>query len=99
MEARECLENAEFSFTCNTSAMSPLLCKGDLVLVRRQSQIENGQLAVLRVDGETIVRKYCPSANETIYRAEDERYTLRLANADFSSAEVVGCVIGFVRPT
>ena len=45
-------DEAYFWLTVTGDSMEPILCEGDLVLVRKQTSVDNGSMAVVLVGGE-----------------------------------------------
>lgn len=48
---------ADFVLTCRGDSMAPLILDGDLVAVRSQPEVENGEIAVVRIDDEATLKK------------------------------------------
>nr|DAW47659.1 MAG TPA: Repressor protein CI [Caudoviricetes sp.] len=49
----EMAKNAEyFGLVINGDSMEPRICKGDVVIVRKQSDIDSGDIAIVIIDGE-----------------------------------------------
>ena len=49
--------HADFVLTCRGDSMAPLILDGDLVAVRSQPEVENGEIAVVRIDDEATLKK------------------------------------------
>ena len=69
------------------------IADGDLVIVRRQESVDNGEIAVALLDNEATVKRF--------YR-EDDRIRLQPANSTMSpmyvsDVRIVGKVVGLVR--
>ena len=47
-----------FTLTCKGDSMEPRIHDGDLVAIRKQPEVENGQLAVVMVNGDEATVKY-----------------------------------------
>lgn len=70
---------------------------GDLVIVRREPQIRDGEIGVLFVDGETTVKFVHHEGDEVVLRPANKRYQeIRIAR-NHPTLEVCGRVIGVVR--
>lgn len=70
---------------------------GDLVIVRRQSQLRNGEIGVVIVDGETTVKHVRTEGGELVLHPANERYSDIRIPRNHPSLEVCGKVIGVVR--
>ena len=56
-------DEAYFWLTVTGDSMEPILCEGDLVLVRKQTSVDNGSMAVVLVGGEEgLVKKKSSTA-------------------------------------
>ena len=49
--------SADFALKCKGDSMSPTLLDGDIVLIRSQPEVENGQIAAVNVGGETTLKR------------------------------------------
>jgi repressor LexA len=70
---------------------------GDLVIVRRQPTLRNGEIGVLLVDGETTVKYVRTEGDEVVLRPANERYREIRIPRNHPTLEVCGRVIGVVR--
>ena len=48
--------HADFALRCKGDSMMPTFRDGDLVLIRKQPEVENGQIAAVNIDGETTLK-------------------------------------------
>lgn len=48
--------HADFALRCKGDSMVPTFRDGDLVLIRKQPEVENGQIAAISIDGETTLK-------------------------------------------
>lgn len=68
------------------------ICDGDLVLIRRQSDVENGEIAVVRINSHDATLKRVKKINGTIILYPDNpKYDPILINED--GAEIIGKVV------
>jgi len=79
------------------SMMGAGIFDGDLVIVRRQAQLRDGEIGVLLVDGETTVKYIYYQDDEIVLRPANERYGERRISRNHPTLEVCGRVIGVVR--
>lgn len=88
--------HADFALRCKGDSMLPTLRDGDLVLIRSQPEVENGQIAAVNIDGETTLKH--------IYKQQDG-LALVAENPAFApvyvptNADIVihGLAVGYVR--
>lgn len=78
---------ATFVLTCCGDSMAPKIQDGDLVAIRKQSKVENGQIAAVRIDNEATLKKF--------YLYPD-RLELRPINPDYDSIVLYGDEINTV---
>jgi repressor LexA len=55
--------HADFALKCKGDSMFPTFIDGDLVLIRQQPEVEDGQIAAVMLDGEATLKRF--------YRRED----------------------------
>lgn len=68
--------NDNFGLIIRGDSMSPSYQDGDLVFVKRQKDLENGQLGVFEIDGKYIFKKY--------YKDEKGNITLKSINKNYN---------------
>lgn len=73
--------HADFVLVCHGDSMAPKIHDGDLVAIRCQPEVENGQIAAVRLGGEATLKK--------VYRYPD-RMELRPINPDYESTILYG---------
>ena len=49
---------ADFALTCHGDSMSPTICDGDIVCIRRQHEVEQGEIAAVRIGGEATLKHF-----------------------------------------
>ncbi len=68
-------EHVDFALRIRGDSMTGArILNGDLVYVRRQPQVENGEIAVVLVDGEATVKRVFDHADSLVLHAENEAY-------------------------
>lgn len=71
---------------------------GDLLVVKRTSACENGDIVVVMVDGETTVKRLFRSEGRLILRPSNDAYEpIVLEGSDIRTCTIVGKVLGLVR--
>ena len=49
---------ADFALTCHGDSMSPTICDGDIVCIRCQPEVEQGEIAAVRIGGEATLKHF-----------------------------------------
>ena len=69
-------ENVDFALRIRGDSMqNARIHNGDLVYVRRQPEVENGEIAVILVDGEATVKRVYDKGDALVLHPENEAYT------------------------
>ena len=50
--------HADFALTCHGDSMSPTICNGDIVCIRCQPEVEQGEIAAVRVGEEATLKHF-----------------------------------------
>jgi len=90
-------ENEYFALRVSGNSMNASrICDGDLVIVRRQSSVENGQIAVVMVgdDEATIKRFYNGDDHITLMpQSTDQKFLPQIYNPSQTKVTVLGLVV------
>ena len=92
---------ADFALTCHGDSMFPTICDGDIVCIRCQPEVEQGEIAAVRIGGEATLKHFhrqgdavmnqlvCFVANQwkKYYDRPAERVVCRLTDTLFA----IGC--------
>ena len=57
--------HADFALECHGDSMAPTICDGDVVCIRSQPEVEQGQIAAVRI-GEEATLKHCYYQNGVV---------------------------------
>ncbi len=69
-------ENVDFALRIRGDSMqNARIYNGDLVYVRRQPAVENGEIAVILIDGEATVKRVYDKGDSLVLRPENEAYS------------------------
>lgn|SRR5690606_22093478 len=69
---------------------------GDLVFVRRQTTVENGQIAVVLIDDEATLKRFYRTKDGVILKPENSKYEpLFFTHRDFRQVRVLGRAVMF----
>lgn len=90
---------ADFALRCKGDSMiNARIFDGDVVYIRAQSQVENGQIAAVRVGDEATLKRvyYIPENQRVILRACNPMYAdLDYSGDELEQIEVLGLAVGF----
>ena len=90
--------NADFALRCKGDSMSPKFLDGDVVLIRQQPIVENGQIAAVLIDSEATLKHVYLSQNEIMLVADNLNYhPLIFTGEDMNRIRILGLAIGYTR--
>ena len=90
---------ADFALECHGDSMSPTICDGDVVCIRSQPEVEQGQIAAVRI-GEEATLKHCYYQNGVVQLIADNSAVcppMVFAGQQLEEIEVEGLAVGFCR--
>lgn len=70
---------------------------GDLAVVRKQPEVEEGQIAVVLIDDEATLKRFLRKNGKVVLRAENPDYDDIVTDPKSNAVEIVGKVIGIMR--
>ena len=89
---------ATFTLTCEGSSMEPKIHDGDLVAIRSQPTVENGEVAAVRINGEATLKRVYLHENFIELRAENPDYTsIILTKEEMNTVTIEGKAVGLCR--
>lgn len=88
---------ADFCLRCKGDSMRDArILDGDLVFIRRQPQVENGQIAAVRIGEEATLKKVYLHPDRVVLRACNPLYAdLVYEGTDLEDVEVLGLAVAF----
>ena len=90
--------HADFALRCKGSSMQPTFRDGDLVLIRKQPDVENGQIAAICIDGETTLKHVYHREDGLLLVADNASYQPIFIPAKPETEIVIhGLAVGYVR--
>lgn len=90
--------HADFALRCKGESMIPTLRDGDLVLIRQQPEVENGQIAAVDVNGETTLKHVYRQPDGLLLTAENAKFAPVFVPADQDGEIIVhGLAVGYLR--
>ena len=89
---------ADFVLTCRGDSMAPLIMDGDLVAVRSQPEVENGEIAVVRIDDEATLKKVNFDGTTMVLQSLNPAYPLMTyTGAALADVHIEGKAVGLCR--
>lgn len=89
---------ADFALECHGDSMAPKILDGDIVAIRKQSRVENGQIAAVRIQDEATLKRVFFSPGQLILQAENPAYApILLIGENIADAEIEGLAVGIMR--
>lgn len=90
---------SDFALECHGDSMAPTICDGDVVCIRSQPEVEQGQIAAVRI-GEEATLKHCYYQNGVVQLIADNPSVcppMVYTGSDLDEIEVEGLAVGFCR--
>ena len=91
--------HADFALTCHGSSMAPTICDGDIVCIRHQPEVEQGEIAAVRI-GEEATLKHFHRQGETVMLLADNTAVcppMVFAGPQLEEIQIEGRAVGFCR--
>ena len=91
--------HADFALTCHGDSMAPTICDGDIVCIRRQPEVEQGEIAAVRI-GEEATLKHFHRQGETVMLLADNAAVcppMIFAGPQLEEIQIEGRAVGFCR--
>lgn len=90
--------HADFALICKGDSMNPTFIDGDLVLIRQQPEVENGQIAAVNIDNETTLKHVYRQDHGLLLTADNPVFQPIYVPAD-SDREIIihGLAVGYTR--
>lgn len=90
--------HATFALLCRGDSMEPTICDGDLVAIKKDVQIENGQIVAVRIGDEATLKRVYIHKDYIELRPENPAYTsIILRKEEINKAAIEGKAVGLCR--
>lgn len=90
--------HADFALRCKGDSMVPTFNDGDLVLIRKQPEVEDGQIAAVMVDNEATLKRFYHQEDGVLLVADNPRFPPITIKQEYISELVIcGLAVGYVR--
>lgn len=87
-----------FTLTCEGSSMEPRIHDGDLVAIRSQPEVENGEIAAVRIGEEATLKHVYLHENFIELRPENPAFeSIILSKEDMNTVVIEGKAVGLCR--
>ena len=88
--------HADFALRCIGDSMAPTFRDGDIVLIRQQPEVENGQIAAVGINGEATLKHVYINDNGILLVADNPKYQ-PIQLSESNSVVIYGLAIGYTR--
>lgn len=89
---------ADFTLVCVGDSMAPRIQDGDLVAVRKQDEVENGEIAAVRIDNEATLKRVYLSPGRMVLQPENAAYApIILVGDELQAVHIEGKAVGLCR--
>lgn len=89
---------ADFALTCKGDSMQPKIQDGDIVCIRKQAEVENGEIAAVRIGDEATLKRFYRQGDTVLLQAENPAYPpLVYAQHQLDDINIEGKAVGFCR--
>lgn len=89
--------DADFVFRCiGDSMINARIFNGDIVFVKSGVEVEDGQIAVVRIGEEYTLKRIYRGENYLELRAENPMYPAKIIRGEQENAEIVGKAVHFL---
>ena len=91
--------HADFALTCHGSSMAPTICDGDIVCIRRQPEVEQGEIAAVRIGEEATLKHFHRQGNTVMLLADNAAVCppMIFAGPQLNEIQIEGRAVGFCR--
>ena len=90
--------HSTFTLTCKGDSMEPRIHDGDLVASRSQPEVENGEIAAVRIDGEaTLKREYNNPGTLTLMPANPAYAPMIYTGSQLEEVHIEGTAVGWTH--
>ena len=87
--------HADFTLVCMGDSMEPKIKNGDIVAIRKQETVENGEIAAVRIDTEATLKRVFLFPDHLELRAENPAFaSILLIGDQMNDAHIEGKAVG-----
>lgn len=90
--------HADFGLKCKGDSMSPKFLNDDIVIIRQQPMVENGQVAAVLIGEEATLKRVYLYEHKIILAPENLNYEpLVFQDEEMNNVKIIGLAVGFTR--
>lgn len=90
--------HADFALRCHGDSMEPKIKDGDIVAIRKQPTVDNGQIAAVRIGCEATLKKVYAYADHVILQPVNTAYEpIVLYKEEMNTVTIEGKAVGLCR--
>ena len=91
--------HADFALTCHGDSMAPTICNGDIVCIRCQPEVEQGEIAAVRVGEEATLKHFHRKGDAVMLLADNAVVCppMFYAGEQLSELHIEGKAVGLCR--
>ena len=91
-------DGAGFTLTCKGDSMiNARIFDGDIVYIRQQPEVENGQIAAVLIGSEATLKRVYKHADKLVLNPENPAYEpLVLSGAELEDVKIIGKAVAFI---
>lgn len=90
--------HADFTLHCKGDSMEPRIHDGDLVAIRKQPIVENGEIAAVRIDCEATLKHVYLYPDRMVLQPENQAYApIVLVGDEMDTVQIEGKAVGLCR--
>ena len=90
--------HADFALTCHGDSMAPTICDGDIVCIRCQPEVEQGEIAAVRIGEEATLKHFHQQGSTVILSADNAACPpMVYAGQQLEEIRIEGRAVGFCR--
>ena len=89
--------HADFALTCHGSSMAPTICDGDIVCIRCQPEVEQGEIAAVRIGDEATLKHFHRQGDTVMLLADNAAVCppMIYAGPQLNEIQIEGRAVGF----
>ena len=91
--------HADFALTCHGNSMAPTICDGDIVCIRRQPEVEQGEIAAVRIGDEATLKHFHRQGDTVMLLADNAAVCppMVYTGPQLNEIRIEGRAVGFCR--
>lgn len=92
------LWRADFALTCHGNSMAAMIQDGDIVCIRKQPEVANGEIAAVRIGEEATLKRFYRQGDTVMLQAENPAFSPLVYTRDqLNEITIEGRVVGICR--